>query len=326
LTAVLAAVVNFERAELTASLVAALVRHRTECTLRVVAVDNGSSQDDLGRLREVLDPAATLLALPTNEGYAAACNAAALKALADSADLLWLLNNDLDLEAGVLDALVSALARSQWAAAAPATVDSETGMTVLGAGADISMSRGRLRHRWVGRSRSDLPTSPFEVTAIEGACPLIRLDALRAIGAWDEGFFMYWEDTEWSVRARRSGFALGVVPTVAVRHKGGASSDAAFRIGLMLRNRVRFVRLAGSRSENMLFAGYYLMFWLPAYLLARLIPRFGLRQGVSVALGSLTWNIDDARRRGRWRLRHSDQEIPALETSPSADGRRPRAT
>jgi N-acetylglucosaminyl-diphospho-decaprenol L-rhamnosyltransferase len=326
LTTVLAAVINFERAELTSRLVAGLVNHRSGSSLRVMVVDNGSSQQDLARLRSILDPSVRVLALPENRGYAAACNAAILAAFADSADLLWLLNNDLALEAGVLDALVSALDASTWAAAAPVTVDAETGMTILGAGADLSIGRGRLRHRWVGRARSDLPTNPFEVAAIEGACPLIRLDALRVVGAWDEGFFMYWEDAEWSVRARRSGYALGVVPTVAMRHEGGASSDAASRIGLMMRNRVRFVRITGSWAENAMFAGYYVVLWLPAYTLARLIPRFGPRQGVALALGSLAWNLTDARRRRRWRLRRPDQEIPAVDPSRSEESPRPRAT
>lgn len=326
MTSVVAAVINFERADLTARLVAALVAHRSTANVQVIAVDNGSKPAELARLRKILHPAAELLVLPTNRGYAAACNAASRAALASDADHVWLLNNDLDIEAGVLDALVSALEAFGWAAAAPVTVDAVAGQTVLGAGADLSMGRGRLRHRWVGRPRSDLPSSPFEVAAIEGACPLIRLAALRSIGTWDEGFFMYWEDAEWSVRARRSGYAIGVVPTVAMRHEGGASSSSAFRSGLMLRNRLRFVRVTGSAIENLVFATYFVGLWLPAFTLARLIPRFGLRSGVALAYRSLAWNLADARRRHRWRLRGADQEIPALDGPERSEEPRPIAT
>jgi N-acetylglucosaminyl-diphospho-decaprenol L-rhamnosyltransferase len=326
LTSVVAAVINFERADLTAGLVAALVAHRATADVQVIAVDNGSNPAELARLRETLHPAAELLVLPTNRGYAAACNAASRAALAADADYVWLLNNDLDIEAGVLDALVSVLETSDWAAAAPVTVDALAGETVLGAGADLSVGRGRLRHRWIGRPRTDLPSSPFEVTAIEGACPLVRLTSLRSIGTWDEGFFMYWEDAEWSVRARRSGYAIGVVPTVAMRHQGGASSDSAFRSGLMLRNRLRFVRVTGSAIENLMFAGYFVGLWLPAFTLARLIPRFGLRPGIALAYGSLAWNLADARRRRRWRLRRVDQEIPALDGPVRREEPRPIAT
>lgn len=326
MTKVLAAVVNFERAELTARLVTALLSHRSNSSLDVLVVDNGSGPEELRRLRAIVDPAATLLSLPANRGYGAGCNAAVAAAISASADLVWLLNNDLDLEEGVLDALVSALETTIWAAAAPVTVDAETGTTVLGAGADLWMARGRLRHRWVGRSRSDLPTDPFEVAALEGACPLIRLDALSVIGGWDEGFFMYWEDAEWSMRARRDGYALRVVPTVAMRHRVGASSDDAFRMRLMLRNRIRFVRVAGSPMENLVFVGYFGLLWLPAYTVARLIPRFGLRRGVGLAVRSVAWNVGDARRRGRWRLGRLDQEIPALDGRPSVEPPRPIAT
>ena len=47
------------------------------------------------------------------------------------------------------------------------------------------------------------------------------------VGLLDDGFFIYAEDADWSLRARAAGFRLLFVPTARLWHKVSASTGAA---------------------------------------------------------------------------------------------------
>ena len=313
MTRVVAGVVNFNGARRTLATLDGIFRQAPPDVLRVIVVDNGSAPADLDALRAGLDGRAAMLALPRNVGYAAACNAVAREAIGLGAEFVWFLNNDLTLPEPVLPGLIDALDRDHAVAAvAPVTVDAANRSIVLGAGARISWSRGRLVHLRMGLDAGDLPGTPYDVAVLEGACPLIRTSAMRAIGAWDESFFMYWEDVEWSVRATRSGARLQIVPDRRVGHTVAASSPPIDRLEFMLRNRVRFMRIAAPGPIQPVFMAYFAALWLPAFLIARAIPRFGPAAGLRLAVGAVSWNVTDAVRRRRWRLTRADQAIPYL--------------
>jgi GT2 family glycosyltransferase len=131
---------------------------------------------------------------------------------------------------------------------------------------------------------------------------MVRLDAAAQLGPLDEGFFMYWEDTEWSCRAIRSRWGLMIDPRAHVWHRVSQSSEPAERIEMMIRNRIRFVRMTASRPRQAIFMTYMLSGWLPAYLVFRLAPRLGVRAGLGLIGRAVRWNLEDARRHG-WDLR-----------------------
>ena len=306
-------IVNFEGASLTLRALERVLAQKGAPAFEVVVVDNGSSDEDFARLASGVGPDARLVRLPTNRGYAAACNAVGRIGLEHRSTFVWFLNNDVEMSDDLLARLCTRLGTDRSiAAVAPVTVDARDGQTVLGAGASITIWRGKLAHRYQGRPVSELPNHAYEVEAIEGAGPLIRASALSDVGGWDEGFFMYWEDAEWSARARRSGLRLLVAPDAFLRHSVSASSAAADRQGLMIRNRLRFVRIAGAGWVQPVFLAYLTALWLPAYYVTRLVPRYGLVQAARIGFLGVAWNIRDAFHRRRWRLRPSDQDIPRL--------------
>lgn len=61
-------------------------------------------------------------------------------------------------------------------------------------------------------------TSPATVDLVTGACFLLRRECFDAIGGFDEGFFMYWEDADFCYRARRQGFRTCFYPGITVLH------------------------------------------------------------------------------------------------------------
>ncbi|MFN8537440.1 MAG: glycosyltransferase family 2 protein [Thermomicrobiales bacterium] len=69
----------------------------------------------------------------------------------------------------------------------------------------------------------DEPAASFDqleaVSAVSGAAFVIRRSVLEAIGGFDEDFFMYFEETDLSLRAALAGFACLYVPTSVILHK-----------------------------------------------------------------------------------------------------------
>jgi len=309
----LAVIVNFEGTPMTVAALASLRAQDRADRIRIVVVDNASSDADFRALQAGVGGDAELVRFDSNRGYAAACNAASsMAAQANIPYVLWL-NNDLLLAPGLAEAMAARLDATPGTAAVGAvTVDYETGATVIGAGMDLSFWRGEVRHRHPSVAVAQLPEAPYKVDVIAATCMLVRIAALRDIGGMDESYFMYGEDVDWCIRARHKGYALEIVPAARARHGGARSSAPQTHVRLILQNRVRMMRARAGLGTQAAFMAYYVMGKLPAYTLARLVPRFGLRAGPGIAISSLAWNVRDALRRRRWRLRADDQVIPRI--------------
>ncbi len=142
------------------------------------------------------------------------------------------------------------------------------------AGGKITMWRGKSEH--IGRGdidegQYDRITSTDYVT---GACLLARRETIEEVGLLDPVYFLYWEETDWCMRARKAGFKLLYVPKAKIWHKVSASSKNQKNLIIKyysIRNRSRFVMKNGSSSNKVLFfvyfVGYLAMFEIAVSLL-----------------------------------------------------------
>jgi hypothetical protein len=82
--------------------------------------------------------------------------------------------------------------------------------------------------------RGDLPipmesedgSDPDVVDWISFACVLVRSGTLNTVGPMDEGFFMYFEDVDYCLRARKAGWRIAYAPEARVVHlRGGRTPD-----------------------------------------------------------------------------------------------------
>jgi len=76
-----------------------------------------------------------------------------------------------------------------------------------------------------------------EVGVIGGACLGVRRKMIDNIGAYDEDFFFYFEDTEWCIRAWRNGWKVILNPNIEIAHIGGSSSSEFYK-----ESRIEFYR------------------------------------------------------------------------------------
>jgi GT2 family glycosyltransferase len=183
-----------------------------------ICVDNGST-DGSDALVEKRFPDVELLRLGANLGFAGGNNAGIRRALERGADWVLLMNNDAVAEPGLVEALNRAAAARPDAGLLACTILSGNGDAVQFAGASFNARFG-----YSGRVTTTVPSGLTDVGRADGATLAVSRRAVELAGLLDETLFMYVEDVDWSLRIRRAGFAVVLVPGARVRHKGSGSS------------------------------------------------------------------------------------------------------
>jgi hypothetical protein len=185
----------------------------------IVVVDNGSTDGS----REALArdwPAARVVALERNQGFAAAANRGVA---ASGADAVALVNTDVELAGDWLERTLAALAADERAAAVATKMVSLRDPGVLDDCGDVLRRDGVCEQRGHGRADDGRWDEPGEVFSACAGAALYRRAALDAVGGFDERLFAYLEDVDLGLRLRLAGWRCRYEPAVA-RHWGGATA------------------------------------------------------------------------------------------------------
>lgn len=200
--------------------------------LRVIVMDNAST-DGSAELVRSRHGWAELVVAESNRGYGAAANEAFSRA---AADFVIIANSDTVFPPHSAQQLLVFLRdQPRTAIAGPRLLNPDSSLQrsclpfpgTLRWAADnhvcaplfrwIPGARTRLMHLWPHDHQRDVPW-------IKGAVLAIRAEAFHQVGGFDESFFMYFEDTDLCLRARRAGWEVTFTPSPAVIHTGGAST------------------------------------------------------------------------------------------------------
>ncbi len=210
----------------------------------VVVVDNPTGTEERARVRELARQHDWQVVEPDrNLGFGGGVNAGVEAAIAAGARDLVVVNPDAVLLAGCVHELRSADVAHN-TVCAPRIVTSE-GSTWF-EGADVYLDDGITR----GRSKRERFAGARRWGWLTGACLWIPVEVWRATGGFDEEYFLYWEDVDFSHRAVNAGAHLVVVSdAVAVHDEGGTQGRAAGAAAkseayyyFNIRNRMLFAR------------------------------------------------------------------------------------
>jgi N-acetylglucosaminyl-diphospho-decaprenol L-rhamnosyltransferase len=200
----------------------------------VVVVDNGSSDGSTDAVLAA-DPSAVVIPTGGNLGFGAAANRGLAAAPGEYAVVL---NPDVLVEPGTMKVLADAADRDAALAVLGPRVENLDGTlypsvrtfpNLLDAAGHAFLGFVRPANRFSRRYRM-LDWDHGAARAVDwvsGTCMLVRLSALRAVGGFDEGYFMYVEDVDLCWRLRRAGWRVGYEPQGRVVHTIGASSEGA---------------------------------------------------------------------------------------------------
>jgi hypothetical protein len=213
--------------------------------LTVLVVDSAGAADWAaldGRSRiEVLRPA-------RNEGYAGGNNLALRTARERGAAFALLLNNDAEIAPDALPRLLHCAEQDARIAFVGGRLTAPDDPT------HDAGSYGRVTYGpfLVAIEGGPSAGAAHDVDWVSGCGVLVRLAALADIGLMDEDFFLYCEDVDWCVRARRHGYRVLHDPRAVVSHRPPASLAAICRRSYFLaRNGLLFARKHGTPVERL---------------------------------------------------------------------------
>lgn len=201
----------------------------------IIVVDNASTDGSLDALAGLSN--VRVIKNPANVGFAAACN---IGVQAATGEYFFFLNPDCILAVDAVQKMLEAVGSAGNVGMVGGLLVDPDG-TEQGGGrrAVPTPWRSFVRAFWLVRfsdrwprlffdfhlHKQPLPAQPIEVEAISGACMLVKREAMRDVGEWDEGYFLHCEDLDWCMRFRKNGWKILFVPSARIRHEHGMCSQ-----------------------------------------------------------------------------------------------------
>lgn len=196
---------------------------------KIIVVDNGSTDGSVEKL-ESAGLRCRIIKCKENLGYAGGNNIGIKDALERNSEFIWLLNNDTVVEPDALNYLIAAALESPSAACVGSKIlyydDRDT---IWFAGATVDWKNGNSPHTGYGERNDKRYEGNLVVERLTGCSMLIRASVAKTIGILKESYFLYVEDVEWCLRARKNKYNCIVANNSIVYHKIHRSTQNNWR-------------------------------------------------------------------------------------------------
>jgi GT2 family glycosyltransferase len=184
----------------------------------VIVVDNASRDGSIETAKASFSRAHFILN-PENLGFSSGMNVGIRFALSQGAEYVWLLNNDTECERESLSNLVSVSESEKEPALYSPKILSPDG-SVWFSGGKINYLHMRAEHvGGVLRKGAGKGVKSYETGYLSGCALFLPRKAIEIVGMLDEEYFLYYEDVDFSVRAKKKGFDTRIVPESVVVHR-----------------------------------------------------------------------------------------------------------
>lgn len=217
--------VNYNGKKYNKACIDSVLRNTYSGKLKIVVVDNASSDGSLEELEKIYVDVDNIHYIRMNEnyGFSKANNEGIKWALEQHCQHILLLNNDTEIEPWTIQEMVRLQERTGHIVV-PKILYADTPNVIWCAGGELSPIIKKPRHRGAGK----LDGAQFDrediCTFANGCCILLSDQIIFKIGLLDERFFLYYEDTEYSMRARRNKIDISYCGKAVVYHKVNGST------------------------------------------------------------------------------------------------------
>lgn len=205
--------------------------------MHVTVVENASGDDSFQQLDQFIHTLngnwVSLVAAPSNAGYAAGNNVALRRIQHAWPDYVLLLNPDTVVRPDAIRQLIQFAEQHPKAGILGSRLEDPDGTLQRSAFRFPSILaefedgvRIGLLTRLLARFRVPMPPAdqPHRCGWVAGASMLVRREVFEQIGLLDEGYFLYYEETDFCYRAHQAGWECWYVPASRVVHLVGQST------------------------------------------------------------------------------------------------------
>src|SRR3989344_4893403 len=265
---VFVSIINFNGRENTLACLDSIKKTNiSDFKLNIVVIDNGSKeklnlpQDYLGNIP------LKIIIKEKNLGFTGGQSEGINYAFSKNADYVLVLNNDVIVDYNLISELIKALEKNtKYGVASPKIYfspgfefhknkykEEDKGRVFWYAGGIMDFKNVIAKHRGVDEVDKGQYQEVEETDFATGACFLVKKEVLERVGFFDDKYFLYYEDSDFSQRIRKAGYKIIYVPDAVVWHRNAASaggSGSSLQDYYISRNRLLFgLRYASLRSK-----------------------------------------------------------------------------
>ena len=220
----------------------ASITAQTHRNFTLFAIDNASSDRSLAICHQY---GAVCIQNAVNLGVAAANNQGIAAALAAGCEFVLLLNNDVRFGPELFAQLLAGIHTHQCEMTTPLMLLYDAPETIWCAGGGFVhwLAERPIHYAEADRDTGQF-TQPKQVEFTPTCCVLIHRDVFQRVGLMDERYFVYWDDTDFMLRAARRGVKLYFLPQAKLWHKVGALTgpQSEFTLRYATRNHAYYLR------------------------------------------------------------------------------------
>jgi|TARA_R110000737_G_scaffold322230_1_gene334519 GT2 family glycosyltransferase len=274
--------VNYDQPEVTCEMLESL-RHVTYPNFETLIVDNGSPTTSPDIIKEKY-PEVQLIISEKNLGFAGGNNIALKQA---KGEYVLLLNNDTEVRPNFLDSLVELMESNKKIGIVSSKIlyFYEDNIIQYAGTSPINPITSRGRHygnKEIDNGQFDKVTETFYP---HGACMMVRKSVLEELGLLYEGYFLYYEEYDFTERVRQAGYKIYFQPNSSILHKESISTgkNSTLKTYYMNRNRLLFLRRNVEGITFYLAMTYFFLISFPKNTIKYLFNKahlFALYKGV----------------------------------------------
>lgn len=210
----------------------------------VVIVDNDSKDGSFEKARTQYSRA-HFIKNSSNVGFAKGNNVGIRYALEKFADFVFVLNNDTEIEKNVLSDLIQTFDQNSAAGIISPLILTEDKKNIWFAGGKIDWLKMRTEHIQTRKS-----TSPYSSEYISGCAMMIKKEVFKKVGLFDERFFLYYEDADFSIRTKKGNFKLLIEPSVQIMHQEQSTSNNPLKVYWLVLSGLIFFKTHAYRLQK----------------------------------------------------------------------------
>lgn len=262
----------------------------------IVVIDNGSKGDDAEEIDKLFGSNIKVIRNKDNLGYAQGMNSA-IKPIVElgRSKYILLLNNDTIVDPDFLNALVEMGEKDKKAGiigSLELSYDDKNRIITIGCNFDNYLFIQRYPCKYIDVESCNLEKYKG-LDMVAGSSMMIKNELFEKIGLFDSDYFVYGEEFDFSLKAKRRGYKSVLCPDSKIWHKGEETSGgrwSSFGRYYLTRNRLIFAKKNYSLFHYAIYLIYYLSIFMPVRFFGilyrgkyNLIKPFfkGLRDGIN---------------------------------------------
>lgn len=223
--------VNYNGKEYNKKCISSVLNSTCKEKLQVVVVDNASTDDSLSQLRNDWkeNEQVHLLQLDVNYGFSRANNEGIRWLCEKGIQYYLLLNNDTEIAEDTIEKMFG-MHKQTGSIVVPKILYADNPDVIWYAGGDFSKGIKKPIQRGLNKIDQGQYDKGGYCDFANGCCMMLSNQHLSKIGFLNEDFFLYYEDTEYSLRAGEKGVRIVYCPEAKVFHKVNGSTKGNKRV------------------------------------------------------------------------------------------------